>query len=402
MARFRRAPVLAGGGALPREHQVTIAERLEVLATRARGSDAGEPARRLFLVVLALLGLGLLLQASHASTTLPAEEYWSALGSQILFRAAALVSLLVGLRVGPQGLRRHVPALTVACLACLVLVFVPGFADPRNGANRWLQLPGLGLSFQPSELARLVLVLWVADRCIRLGDDVRDVRRGVVPMLATGLTFFLLILVETDLGGALLFLACFLATMWVGGARPMHVAGPLVAAGGTAAVFLITFVSYVRQRIEMWLGHAGNMQVDRTGDAIASGDVFGVGLGQGLFRNARVPYLESDYVLALVGEELGLFGMLLVIGLLIAFVWYGARLTLSLQDRFSALCAFGLLLSVALQAMVHAQVVTRLAPPKGMPLPFLSHGGTALVVSSLAVGLALGAARKPRGSQEAA
>jgi cell division protein FtsW len=393
MARFWRRPVVAEGVALPREHQLTILERLEELAKSAESLDPERPARALFFVVLALLGFGLVMQASHASTTMPADEFWSLFTSQVYFRIAALGALLAGMRLGPSGLRKHIPALTVISGLALVLVFVPGFADPRNGAYRWMQIPGIHLSFQPSELARIVMVLWVADRCLRLGDGVRDMRRGVLPMLAVGFAFFFLILIETDLGGALLFLACFLGTMWVGGARPMHVAGPMVGLGGASFMILITFVSYVRHRIQMWLGHASNHQVDRTADAIAAGDFFGTGLGQGLYRNARVPYLESDYVFALVGEELGLCGMVVLIGLLIALSWFGLRFVLSIRDRYAALCAFGLLVSVALQAMVHVQVVTRLAPPKGMPLPFVSHGGTALVVSSLAVGLALGAAR---------
>jgi cell division protein FtsW len=304
-------------------------------------------------------------------------------------------------RVGPQGLRRHIPALTIACGIFLLLVFVPGVGDPRNGAHRWLQIPFLGLSFQPSELARIVMVLWVADRCIRLGDGVQDLRRGALPMLGIGLVFFAAILVETDLGGAILFLCCFLATMWVGGARLRQISGPVVLVAGGAAASLVLFVSYIRHRIEMWLGQASNHQVARTAEAIASGDLFGVGVGQGLWRNARVPYLESDYVLAQVGEELGLFGVLLVLGLLLGFTWLAIRLSLSIRDRYAALCAFGLLLSVALQAMIHAQVVTALAPPKGMPLPFVSHGGTALVVSSLAIGLALGAARRDPGTRAA-
>jgi cell division protein FtsW len=393
MARFWRKPVLVDGVAIPRERQLTILERMEELAKSAESLDPERPARALFLVVMALLGFGLMMQASHASTTVGADEFWSLLTSQVCFRIAALVALLAGVRLGPSGLRRHIPALTVLSGVALVLVFVPGFADPRNGAYRWMTIPGVGLSFQPSELARIVMVLWVADRCLRLGDDVRDMRRGVLPMLAVGFAFFFLILIETDLGGALLFLACFLGTMWVGGARPMHVAGPMVGLGGASFIILVTFVSYVRHRIQMWLGHASNHQVDRTTDAIAAGDLFGTGLGQGLYRNARVPYLESDYVFAMVGEELGLCGMLLVVGLLIALAWFGLRFVLAIKDRYAALCAFGLIVSVALQAMVHVQVVTRLAPPKGMPLPFVSHGGTALVVSSLAIGLALGAAR---------
>ena len=401
MARFRGKPIAVEGVAVPRERQLSLLERLDGLARSAELPDATRPAIAVFLVVLALLGFGLAMQASHASTTLPEGDFWSTLQGQLGFRVAALGALLLGFRLGPAGVRRFLPALCVLSCLALVLVYVPGFADERNGANRWLRLPLVEFSFQPSELARIVMILWVADRCIRLGPLVRDVRRGVLPMLAVCGVFFALILAETDLGGSLLFLLCFLATMWAGGARGAHVAGPLFGAGGTALIVLVTFASYVRNRLAMWLGGATNHQVDHSAQAIASGDLLGVGYGQGLFRNARVPYLETDYVLALVGEELGLFGVAVVLGLLLAFVWHAMRLVLSIRGRYEALCAFGLLTSVALQAMVHAQVVTRLAPPKGMPLPFLSHGGTALVVSSLAVGLALGAAR-PRREDESA
>ncbi len=390
MARFRgKAPQ---GVAIPHERQLNLVDWLDGFARRAEEPDPARPALGIFLVVLSLLGLGLILQTSHASTTAPLDEFWKIFGDQVFFRVGALLALLIGFRVGPEGLRRTIPALMVVSFLALILVYVPGIGDPRNGANRWVSVGGL-FSFQPSELARIVCVLWVADRCMRLGEDVRDMKKGVLPMLAVGFSFFFLILGETDLGGALLFLICFLGTMWAGGAHWMHVAGPLVGIGGTAALMLITFVTYIRNRVAMFLGHTSNHQVDHSADALASGDWLGVGLGQGQFRNARVPYLETDYVLALVGEELGLFGVWLVIGLLLAFAWFSLRFVLSIKDRYCALAAFGLLLSFALQSMVHVQVVTRLAPPKGMPLPFLSHGGTALLVSSFAIGLALGAAR---------
>jgi cell division protein FtsW len=289
MARFR-----ASGRAAPRERQHTILERLEGLARAAQVVDASRPALCLFVVVLALLALGLVVQASHAATTTNPDTFWSVLWSQVLFRVAAIGALLVGARIGPSGLRRHIPVLTVVSGAMLLLVFVPGFADPRNGAHRWLSIPVVGLSFQPSEVARIVMVLWAADRCIRLGDGIRDLWKGAIPMLAVGLVFFALILVETDLGGAILFLVCFLATMWVGGARLRQISGPVLAFAGGAAALVIVCVSYIRHRVAMWLGHASNHQVDRTADAIASGDWFGVGLGQGLWRNARVPSLESD------------------------------------------------------------------------------------------------------------
>ncbi|MFO1011741.1 MAG: FtsW/RodA/SpoVE family cell cycle protein [Planctomycetota bacterium] len=393
MARFLRPPLATDGAALPHEKQLSLFERLGNAAKSIETEDPAPLAQRLFFVVLALIGLGLVMQVNHAATTQDPETFWSQLTSQLGFRIAAVGALLAGYKLGPQGLRRFIPALTVLSFVALLLVFVPGFAASKNGAHRWIELPLVGLSFQPSELARIVIILWVADRCIRLGADVLDMRRGVLPMLVVGFLFFFSILVETDLGGSLLFLVCFVSTLWMGGADLLKVAGPVMGIGGTAVLLVVTFVGYIRNRLLMWLGSASNHQVERSADAIASGDFFGVGLGQGLYRNARVPYLDTDYVFALVGEELGLFGMLVLLGLFVAFAWTALRYVLSIKDRYAALCAFGLLLSVCVQAMVHMQVVTRLAPPKGMPLPFISHGGTALVVSSLAVGLALGAHR---------
>jgi cell division protein FtsW len=115
-----------------------------------------------------------------------------------------------------------------------------------------------------------------------------------------------------------------------------------------------------------------------------------------------MPYQDSDYIFSLLGEELGFLGLALVVGMMFAFLWFALRLVLSIRDRFAALSAFGLLMGVAVQAMIHMQVVTGLAPPKGMSFPFLSDGGTSLLVSALAVGLALGAARGPGGEARSA
>lgn len=386
MARSGARALRAGSG-----EQLTITGFLDNLARRAEVHDPLRPATRLFLCVLALSGLGLLLQASHAATTHDHAGFLAELRSQVLFRLGAVAVLLLAFRLGPSGLRRFLPHLTALCGVLLVLCFVEPFGVVRNGANRWVDV---GVTFQPSELTRVVIVMWIADRCVRLGPLVYDVRRGVLPMLTLSLAFFLLVLLETDLGGSMLLLICALSTMWVGGARLLPVTASLVTIGGGAITAASALVPYVRERIAMWFGQVQNEQVTHTLDALASGGVVGAGLARGEFRNAGVPYLESDYVFALVGEELGLLGLWLVLALYCAFLWFSLRLVLSLRERYEALSSFGLLVSVALQAMVHVQVVSGLAPPKGMTLPFLSDGGTSLIVSSLAVGLALGAARR--------
>ncbi len=395
MARFRSSAA-AADAALPRERQLTLFERLDALARRTAPADPSGPAVKLLCIVLALMALGLVLQASHAATISGPAHFAGEIQQQAKFRVLGLGVLLAAYWIGPAGLRRHLPALAVLAAILLLMVWIPPFAKPENGSFRWIRVPGLGLSFQPSELARILLMLWAADRCVRLGPRVREARRGLFPMLAVGLFFVALIGLETDIGGALIFVACFASVLWVGGVRPYQAAGALTVVGLGGLLLGAGHLGYVKRRIAVFLGEGKNEQVDQALGALGSGDWFGVGLGGGLYRNEAMPYQDSDYVFALVGEELGLVGQVLVLGLLIAFAWCALRLVLAVRDRYLALSAFGLLLSVCLQAMVHVQVVTGLAPPKGMTLPFLSDGGTSLVVSSLAVGLALGAARPRR------
>ena len=397
MARFRRrsgVPHLVG----PAEHQTTIFDRLEVIQRLVEVHDPVRPAVKLLCVVLAMMGLGLLLQASHAATILAPDAFVAEVVEQSLFRILGLTALLVAFRLGPERVRPMLPALVIAAGVMLLLVWMPWIGKPENGSHRWIRVPILGLSFQPSEFARIVMVIWVADRCTRLGDRLHDLRRGLLPILAVCYVFFGLIALETDLGGALLFLICFTCTLWVGGARSGQLAFLVISGCTLVVVFTVINYGYIRNRIAVFLGHEQNAQVSQSVEALGSGGVFGVGLGRGLYRNHGVPYQDSDYVFALVGEELGLFGMLLCLGLSLALVWFAMRFVLSLPDRFSALAAFGLLLSVGMQTIIHMGVVTGLAPPKGMNLPFVSDGGTSLLISTLAVGLALGAACTGPGS----
>lgn len=371
--------------------QLTFTGYLDEIVRRAAIANPMRPAVCLFLVVLALMGVGLLVQASALSTTRTPEVFRAELLSQAVFRVAGVVVLLCAFRIGPRGAWPVLAHLVVLSLLALVAVYTP-LGAVRNGAHRWLDL-GV-VSFQPSEPARIVLLLWVAQRCVRLGPRLVELKHGVAPMLALVLAFFFLILLETDLGGSLLLLICAFTVMWVGGARLLPIAVSAASLVGGVIVAAAAFVPYMRHRISMFIGDVYNEQLADTAQAISSGGLIGGGLTFGASRNRGVPYLESDCVFGLVGEEFGLLGMWIVLGLLFAFLWFSLRLVLSVRDRYEALASFGLLVSVALQAMLHVQVVSGLAPPKGMTLPFISDGGTSLIVSSLAVGLALGAARR--------
>jgi cell division protein FtsW len=377
----------------PSVHQHTFFELRRRVIDIAEAPNPELPATKLFFVVLALMGIGMAIQAGHAATAAESFGAWFlAIREQLVFRLAGIITLISCFYLGPRGVRRFLPVLMVTVALLLIMVYVEPFGQRINGARRWVHvLPGL--SFQPSELARIVLVLWVADRCVRLEGRLHDFKHGFLPMLSVVLVFFALVAVETDLGGSLLLFLCAIATMWVGGGRVTHLALSVVGFGGGAITAASALIPYVRSRIDMVLGPVVNDQVQSSLQAISLGGMDGMGLAQGIVRSTGIPYLNSDYVFSQIGEELGFFGTGLVLLLFLSFLWFSLRLVLSIRDRYAALAAFGLLLSVAMQAMIHIQVNAGLAPPKGMTLPFISAGGTSLIVSSIAVGLALGASR---------
>jgi len=386
----------------PSVHQHTFFELRRRVIDIAEAPNPTLPATKLFFVVLALMGIGMAIQAGHAATTADGFGAWFLLVREhLFFRVAGIMALIASYYLGPRGVRRFLPVLLVASALLLIMVYIEPFGGRINGARRWVRLLP-GLSFQPSELARIVLVLWVADRCVRLEDKLHDFRQGFLPMLSVVLVFFGLVAAETDLGGSLLLFLCAIATMWVGGGRVTHLALSVVGFGGGAITAASALIPYVRSRIDMFFGPVVNDQVESSIQAISLGGMDGLGLAQGVVRSSGIPYLNSDYVFSQIGEEMGFFGTALVLLLFTSFLWFSLRLVLSIRDRYAALAAFGLLLSVAMQAMIHIQVNAGLAPPKGMTLPFISAGGTSLIVSSIAVGLALGASRHALSETKAA
>jgi len=403
MSRFKRRK----GDPLPPRTEVQLGmwDHLSRRATGiARSIAAPDPAQPAFVVlcsVLALFVLGFLLQASHAASTQGLGGYEHEVVEQARFRVAALVCLLMGLRLGPQTFQRIIPHLFALSLVLLVAVWIPGLAKPENGASRWIQL--FGFSLQPSEIARVVLVLWTADRCSRMGERLMSSWRTLLPVVAMGSFTCMLVFLEPDLGGSLVLMTCFFVTLWVGGAAAKRSIYPFMLLGLAVAMVAFMANGYVRNRVSTFLHPGESGQVWDNDMAIGAGGLFGDGLSHGVarlrgFAEQRAGFIhqESDYVFSLIGEELGLVGMWIVVGLFSCITWFGLRMVLAIPDRFRALSAFGLLLCVLLPALIHMMVAVGLAPAKGMTLPFLSHGGSSLVMSSLACGLALGAARASR------
>ncbi len=303
----------------------------------------------------------------------------------------ALLAFLIVLRLPVHWVYRAAwPAwgLGVALLLGVLL-----FGEVRNGSRRWFDFGGV--SFQPSEWARLATILMISAWMAASRDRVAELRRGVLlPFALAGLPAVLVFL-EPDFGSAVYLLFMGVVVMWVGGARSRHLLAfflPTMALICTAAWM---FLGHFRDRITSFLGAGADDQVRQALTTLGSGGLLGSGLASGRGSWGFLPEAEDDFLFAVIGEELGLLGTAGLIALYACFLWQGVRLVVGLRSRFAFVAGTGLLLQVGVQAVLNIAVVTKLAPNKGLPLPFLSAGGTSLLILCVSTGLLLGLARRP-------
>jgi cell division protein FtsW len=277
----------------------------------------------------------------------------------------------------------------------LAAVLVPHVGSMSGGARRWLG-PG-AFSFQPSEFAKIALVIFVAAKLASLGEGVRSFVRGVFPVLfVTGL-IAMLILFEPDMGTASIYVFTSFAMLFCAGARIEHLALATVSLI-PAIAFEIGRSAYKRARIFAFLHPWQDPQdtgfhIVQSLLALGSGGLFGLGLGASRQKFFYLPEQYTDFIYAILGEELGMIGAVSVLGLFVFFAFRAVRIALAAPDRFGMLLALGCTFLIVIQAFINIGVVTASWPVTGVPLPFVSFGGTSLVVSLTAVALILNIGR---------
>ena len=342
-------------------------------------------------IVVVLLGFGLVMVASTAPASNPAQARYLVL-KHTLWLAASLLALLVAYSIDYHRLRPFTVPILLASLATLVAVLFAG--STVNGARRWFRLGEL--SFQPSEFCKLALCLYMADFLAREQERIKTFFKGFVqPMLIMGVAF-VLILKEPDFGTALLIAMVTFGMLFVAGIRMIHVL-PALLASLPLAIYIAMKMPHVWQRImtflEPWADPQGSgYQIVQSLIALGSGGATGVGLGNSRQKLLYLPEANSDFVLSILGEELGLIGTVLVVVLFALLVWSGLRVARRAPDLYGSLLAFGITFTIGLQAAVNIAVVTCSVPTKGIALPFVSAGGSALVATMAAVGLLINVA----------
>lgn len=352
-----------------------------------------KPDMWLFAVALVLVSVGVVMVYS-ASAILAADRFgdpyyflkrqlfWALLGLGGLWGALALDYR----RLEPAAL----PLLAVAALL-LVLVLVPPFGQAINGTRRWLRFDSV--SFQPVELAKVAYMIYLARYLARAGERIQDFWGGLAPPVLVGAGLAVLVLRQPDLGNSFTLVALAFVLLFLAGARPRHLL--LVGAPALPLLAIAVYMAPYRwRRILAFL----NPEADPLGSgfqilqsilAIGSGGLLGRGLGGSKQKLFYLPEPHTDFVFAVIAEELGLLGGLAIAGLFMVLIWRGLRAGLRAPDLFGSYLALGITAMLATEAIVNLGVVTGSLPTKGLPLPFVSFGGSALFTTMLATGVLL-------------
>ena len=343
------------------------------------------------VALLCLIGLVMVLSASSVQALREDGDSWFYFRRQALWVVAGTAALVVAARVDYRSLRRlGLPMLGVS-VALLVAVLVPGFGITVGGSSRWL---GVGSwRMQPSELAKVSLLFFGADLLARLGNRPDTARRALRVMLAAFATVAILVMLQPDLGTTLVAGAMVLCLLHVSGA-PLRSVFTLVVSGAAAAFVLGMAEPYRRERLLSFLNpwaDAGNTgyQVVQSLVGLGTGEVTGVGVGASRAKWGFLPNAHTDFIFSIIGEELGLIGSLTVLGLFAVFALVGIRVALRAPDRFGMLLGAGITAWVISQAFINIGAVVGVLPVSGVPLPFVSFGGTSLVLLMGAVGVLL-------------
>ena len=351
------------------------------------------------MIVLLLLGLLTLFSATYYKAQ-DSGDPLSEVKKQLFGVGVGAFAMAFTMRVPYQfwGKRKVVLSLIAVSALLLLLVVIPGVGVYINGSRRWLSVGGI--SFQPSELAKYAAVLFMAMALTARGRKIRKLFRGILPVLIVPGILFLLILEQPNLSTAGTIIIVSVLMVMLAGAKWSHMA--LLGAGGLAVgAYYAWSEDYRRERLLSFTDPFAKMsdegyQLSQSLIAFGSGGLFGMGLGQGRQKYAYLPYPESDFIFAIVGEDFGLLGCVTVILLFIAFLLAGMRIAMNCEDQFGCLLAAGIVGMISVQAFINMGVVVGVLPTTGLPLPFFSAGGTSLSITMAAVGIVLNISRSAR------
>jgi cell division protein FtsW len=352
----------------------------------------------IFMTVLILLSLGSIMvfssSAAHAYNYLHGDTYYF-LRKQLTYVPLGLLTMFVAMNYDYKKLGKWSPVILIVSIVLLILVAIPGIGQELNGSRRWLDFKVTG--FQPSEFAKLAVILFFSHSLSKRKEQLESFFKGLAPYLLLIGVFAILLLLEPHLSGTLVIGSVACIILFSAGAKMKHIAImalPIIP----AIVGLALIAPYRFDRIKAWLDpfkykQDEGWQIIQSLYAIGSGGLFGRGLGKSLQKFLYIPEPYNDYIFAVMAEELGYIGVLMVLILFLIFIWRGIKVSMNAPDVFGSLVAIGITSLISVQVILNVAVVSNTIPSTGMPLPFFSYGGTSLIFLMCGVGILLNISR---------
>jgi cell division protein FtsW len=358
--------------------------------------DRGDFFLVLLVVVMTGVGLALLFSASSSYSTRTWQDPFFLVRRQLIWIGVGTVAAFVASLTPLAWLRARMPVLLLAALVLMLLPFVPGLGVRQLGARRWFGI--FGLTFQPAEAAKAVLVLYLASYFGHRSDV--PLIADLVPPLIVTLVFAALVYVQNDYSTAVFIALVGLAMCFIAGARALTLAA--LALFALPLSFLLLFTREHRvARLLTFLGISADpagsaWQIVNSHAALVAGGIWGTGLGRGTSSMGTLPEAHSDFIFSVIGEETGFAGVLFVLALFAVFAWRGFSLASRAEDRFASIAAYGITLTIVLQAVLNMAVAVGLAPTTGVTLPFFSAGGSSMLATLALCGVLVNVSRGVR------
>jgi cell division protein FtsW len=347
----------------------------------------------IMLMAIALTCFGVVMVYS-ASSVMAAKKFHDGfffLKRQGVFALLGFGLMLGTMRINYQVWRNLATPILLGCIVLLVLVLIPGIGGTAGGASRWIKLPGF--NFQPSEIAKIALIMYMAYSLDRKQDKIKQLGAGFVSYMLILLVMLALLLKQPDMGSALTLAAVAIIMLFAAGTRLVYIIS-IFLMSLPFLYFLVMNVAYRKRRIMAFLDpwqdpQNSGFQIIQSWLALGTGGLFGQGLGEGKQKLFYLPEAHTDFILSVVGEELGFIGVVVIIGMFFLLVQRAMRIAVAAPDPFGRFLALGIAVLFGIEASVNMGVVTGLLPTKGLALPFISYGGSSLLISLFAVGILL-------------
>ena len=347
------------------------------------------------VIIISLFGLLMIYSSSNIWAEYKFNDSFHYVKYQGIFFIIGLILMWIVSKIDYKLYYQKSNAIIITCFILLILVLIPGIGSVRNGSRSWFGIGSLGI--QPSEAAKLGLIIFTSKYLSNSNKFVKSYTQGVFPILGITLLFFGLIMLQPDLGTGVILVIAIISLLFIAGVNMKF----FLAGGGVGIigiVVLIIIAAYRMDRItsflDPWKDALGTgFQIIQSLYAVGPGGLLGLGFGNSIQKHFYLPEPQTDFIFSIIAEEFGVAGALIVVGLFSIILWRSIKISLNTKDLFSKYLSFGMIFQIIFQALMNLMVVIGLIPVTGVTLPFLSYGGSSLLITMISMGILLNISR---------